>query len=56
MPTRSMTTASRPVKAKGDKAPMAFFIGREIYSHLEKITDRFEDVANEIQGLVLDHA
>jgi uncharacterized protein Yka (UPF0111/DUF47 family)/8-oxo-dGTP pyrophosphatase MutT (NUDIX family) len=43
-------------KAKGDKAPMAFFIGREVYSHLEKITDRFEDVANEIQGLVLDHA
>ena len=43
-------------KAKGDKAPMAFIIGREIYSHLEKITDRFEDVANEIQGLVLDHA
>jgi len=43
-------------KAKGEKSPMAFFIGREIYSHLEKITDRFEDVANEIQGLVLDHA
>jgi predicted phosphate transport protein (TIGR00153 family) len=43
-------------KARGDKAPMAFIIGREIYSHLEKITDRFEDVANEIQGLVLDHA
>jgi uncharacterized protein len=43
-------------KAKADKSPMAFFIGREIYSHLEKITDRFEDVANEIQGLVLDHA
>ena len=42
-------------KAKGDKTPMAFIIGREIYSHLEKITDRFEDVANEIQGLVLDH-
>jgi len=43
-------------KAKGDKSPMAFIIGREIYSHLEKITDGFEDVANEIQGLVLDHA
>jgi len=43
-------------KARGDKAPMEFIIGREIYSHLEKITDRFEDVANEIQGLVLDHA
>ncbi len=36
--------------------PMAFIVGRELYSHLEKITDRFEDVANEIQGLVIDHA
>lgn len=36
--------------------PMAFIVGREIYSHLEKIVDRFEDVANEIQGLVIDHA
>lgn len=35
---------------------MDFIVGREIYSHLEKIVDRFEDVANEIQGLVLDHA
>jgi predicted phosphate transport protein (TIGR00153 family) len=33
-----------------------FIVGREIYSHLEKIVDRFEDVANEIQGLVIDHA
>ncbi|QNQ12078.1 DUF47 family protein [Sphingomonas alpina] len=36
--------------------PMAFIAGREIYSSLEKIVDRFEDVANEIQGLVIDHA
>ncbi|MBB4616254.1 putative phosphate transport protein (TIGR00153 family) [Sphingomonas abaci] len=36
--------------------PMQFVIGREIYSHLERIIDRFEDVANEIQGLVIDHA
>jgi len=43
-------------KANAGNATMAFIIGREIYSHLEKITDRFEDVANEIQGLVLDHA
>jgi uncharacterized protein len=40
----------------GEKRPMAFIIGREIYSHLEKVVDRFEDVANEIQGLVIDHA
>lgn len=40
--------------AKGNA--MDFIIRREIYSHLEKVTDRFEDVANEIQGLVIDHA
>jgi uncharacterized protein Yka (UPF0111/DUF47 family) len=33
-----------------------FIVKREIYSHLERIVDRFEDVANEIQGLVIDHA
>lgn len=36
--------------------PMGFIVGREIYGHLERIVDRFEDVANEIQGLVIDHA
>ena len=36
--------------------PMQFIIGREIYSHLERTADRFEDIANEIQGLVIDHA
>ena len=41
-------------RAQGDA--MAFMIGREIYSHLERVCDRFEDVANEIQGLVIDHA
>jgi len=40
----------------GASNPMAFIVGREIYSHLEKVVDRFEDVANEIQGLVIDHA
>ncbi len=43
-------------KAQGQVSPMAFIVGREIYAHLEKIVDRFEDVANEIQGLVIDHA
>ncbi len=36
--------------------PMDFVVGQEIYAHLEKTADRFEDVANEIQGLVIDHA
>jgi uncharacterized protein Yka (UPF0111/DUF47 family) len=35
--------------------PMAFFVGSEIYDHLEKVTDRFDDVANEIHGIVVEH-
>jgi uncharacterized protein Yka (UPF0111/DUF47 family) len=36
--------------------PMTFLIAREMYKHLERITDAFEDVANEIDGIVVDHA
>jgi len=35
---------------------MGYIVGREIYSHLEKVLDRLEDVANEISGIVIDHA
>lgn len=35
--------------------PVAFIVAREVYKHLEKIADAFEDVANEIDGLVIDH-
>jgi uncharacterized protein len=34
--------------------PMAFIVGVEIYSHLEKVVDRFEDVANRISGVVIE--
>ncbi len=34
---------------------MAFFVGAEIYDHLEKVVDRFDDVANEIHGIVLEN-
>jgi predicted phosphate transport protein (TIGR00153 family) len=37
-------------------APMQFIVAREIYKHLERITDAMEDVANEIDGIVIDHA
>lgn len=37
-------------------SPMQFIVSREIYKHLERITDAFEDVANEIDGIVIDHA
>jgi predicted phosphate transport protein (TIGR00153 family) len=35
---------------------MQFIVAREIYKHLERITDAFEDVANEIDGIVIDHS
>ena len=33
-----------------------FIVVREILKHLEKIADAFEDVANQIDGLAVDHA
>ncbi|WP_293868002.1 DUF47 domain-containing protein [uncultured Alsobacter sp.] len=38
-----------------DGNAMAFIVGVEIYDHLEKVVDRFEDVANEINGIVIEH-
>jgi predicted phosphate transport protein (TIGR00153 family) len=38
------------------KQAMQFIIGNELYDHLEKVVDRFEDVSNEINALVIDHA
>jgi uncharacterized protein Yka (UPF0111/DUF47 family) len=34
---------------------MKFIVAREIYKHLERIADAFEDVANEIDGIVIAH-
>ncbi len=34
---------------------MGFIVGREIYSQLEKVVDRFEDVADEISGIVVEN-
>lgn len=36
--------------------PMEFMVQREIYKQLERITDALEDVANVIDGIVIDHA
>jgi uncharacterized protein len=33
---------------------MDFIVGNEIYDHLEKVVDRFEDVANRISGIVIE--
>lgn len=35
--------------------PMAFIVGTEIYDHLEKVMDRFEDVANRISSILVEH-
>jgi predicted phosphate transport protein (TIGR00153 family) len=34
---------------------LAFYIGNEIYDHLEKVVDRFDDVANVLHGIVIEH-
>jgi len=36
--------------------PLQFAVAREVFKNLERVTDAFEDVANEIDGLVIDHA
>ena len=39
----------------GKSDAMAFLIGSEIYGELEKVVDRFEDVANEISGILIEN-
>jgi predicted phosphate transport protein (TIGR00153 family) len=41
--------------ASSKTQPMNYITGNEVYDHLEKVVDRFDDVANELQGIVLDH-
>lgn len=40
--------------AKDD--PLQFAVAREVFKNLERVTDAFEDVANQIDGIVIDHA
>jgi len=39
-----------------DGNAMGYIVGVEIYDHLEKVMDRFEDVANRISGIVIEQA
>ena len=39
----------------GQGNAMAYVIGSEIYGELEKVMDRFEDVANEISGILIEN-
>jgi uncharacterized protein Yka (UPF0111/DUF47 family) len=36
--------------------PLQFAVAREVFKNLEKVMDAFEDVADEIDGIVIDHA
>ncbi len=46
----------RGFRELGASDPLLFSVQREVYKHLERIVDAFEDVANEIDGIVIDHA
>lgn len=46
----------RAFKEMGATETRDFIVKREVYKHLERIVDAFEDVANEIDGIVIDHA
>ncbi|MDX7952491.1 DUF47 domain-containing protein [Lichenihabitans sp. Uapishka_5] len=37
------------------EAPMRFIVGQEVLGHLEKVMDRFEDVANQISSILVEH-
>jgi predicted phosphate transport protein (TIGR00153 family) len=39
----------------GKTDAMAWLVGSELYGQLEKVVDRFEDVANEISGIVIEN-
>jgi uncharacterized protein len=43
-------------KGKAKKDPVAFIVGSELYEHLEKVCDRFEDVAHVMSDIVIEHA
>jgi len=40
----------------GTSNTLQFVVAREVYKHLERITDAFEDVADQIDGIVIEHA
>ncbi len=56
-PTRSTAAGlKRAFKEHGPNEPLRFIVAARDYKHLERIVDAFEDVANEIDGIVIDHA
>ena len=53
---KALFLASRQNNPQGNAQDnaMSFIIGSELYDHLEKVVDRFEDVSNEINSVVVD--
>jgi len=49
---KALFLSSRSEEGQGNA--MKFVVGSELYDHLEKVVDRFEDVANEINSIVID--
>jgi uncharacterized protein len=42
-------------KSKAKKDAVGFIVGSELYEHLEKVCDRFEDVAHVMSDIVIEH-
>jgi uncharacterized protein Yka (UPF0111/DUF47 family) len=42
-------------RCHGNGDAMIFIVGNETYGQLEKVVDRFEDVADEISGIVVEN-
>jgi predicted phosphate transport protein (TIGR00153 family) len=51
---KALFLANRDGGENGPGSAMSYIIGAELYDHLEKIVDRFEDVSNEINSIVID--
>jgi uncharacterized protein len=43
------------LQTNGRSDPMAFIIGSAMYEHLEKVVDRFENVANRVSDILIEH-
>ncbi|GAA4711339.1 DUF47 domain-containing protein [Sphingomonas lutea] len=46
----------RAFQEVGTIGPLNFAVTREVFRNLEHVADAFEDVANQIDGIVIDHA
>ena len=49
---KALFLANRNGNPQGN--PMNFIVGSQVYDHLEMDVDRFEDVSNQINSIVID--